>query len=83
MHWAVMALGAKVTHWGGGGGTWWFSQLSISLLISAQVIISWFVGSSPTLGSALTAWNLLGILSGLSLPFPYSYTGTYTPPPNP
>ena len=26
-------------------------------------MISWFVGSSPTLGSVLTVWSLLGILS--------------------
>ena len=43
------------------------SQLSIRLLISAQAIISRFVGSSPESGSALAAWSLLGILS-LSLP---------------
>ena len=36
------------------------SQLSVQLLILAQVIISWFVSSSPTLGSTLTAQNLLG-----------------------
>ena len=30
--------------------------------ISAQVMISQFVGSSPTSGSVLTAWSLLGIL---------------------
>ena len=45
----------------------WFSWLSIQLLVSAQVMISWFVGSSPTLGSALVVQSLLGILS-LSLP---------------
>ena len=39
------------------------SQLSIRLLISAQVTISWFVSWSPESGSALTAWSLLGILS--------------------
>ena len=32
-------------------------------MISAQVMISWFVGSSPVLGSALIAQGLLGILS--------------------
>ncbi|VFV44138.1 Hypothetical predicted protein [Lynx pardinus] len=31
--------------------------------ISAQVVISQFVGWSPTLGYALTVWSLLGILS--------------------
>ena len=41
----------------------WHSLLSIRLLISAQVMISWFVSSSPTWGSALMAWSLLGILS--------------------
>ena len=41
----------------------WLSQLSIRLLISAQVMISRFVGSSPTLGSALTVWSPLGTLS--------------------
>ena len=38
---------------------------------SAQVMISGFVSLSPALGSALTVWNLLGILflsSSLSLP---------------
>ena len=43
------------------------SRLSVRLLISAQVSISQFVGSSPASGSALTVWSLLGILS-LSLP---------------
>ena len=41
----------------------WFSWLSVPLLISAQVMISRFVDSSPVSGSALTAWSLLGILS--------------------
>ena len=41
----------------------WLSRLSNRILISAQVMISWFVGSRPTLGSALTAQSLLGILS--------------------
>ena len=40
-------------------------------MISAQVTISQFMGSSPTSGSALTVWSLLGILSlSLSLPLP-------------
>ena len=42
------------------------SQLSVRLLVSAQVAISQFVGLSPASGSMLTVWNLLGILS---LPF--------------
>ena len=50
----------------------WLSQLSVGrLLISAQVMISRFVASSPVSGSMLTAWSLLGILS-----FPFS-----VPPP--
>ena len=49
----------------------WLSLLSIQLLISAEVTISWFERLSPTLGSILTAWSLLGILSlPLSLPLP-------------
>ena len=44
------------------GAAEWLSQLSIRLLISAQVMISCFMSSSPTSGSALTAWSLLGIL---------------------
>ena len=44
-------------------------QLSIRLLIFAQVIISWFVNSSPTSHSALTVQSLLGFLSpSLSAP---------------
>ena len=35
----------------------------IQLLISAQVMISQFVGSSPASGSGLTVRSLLGILS--------------------
>ena len=41
----------------------WPSWVSIQLLISAQIMISQFVSSSPTLGSVLTVPNLLGILS--------------------
>ena len=48
-----------------------FSGFSIRLLLSAQVIISRFVGSSPTLVSAPTVRSLLGILSlSLSLSAP-------------
>ena len=39
------------------------SRLSASLLTSAQVMISWFVSSSPSSGSGLTVWSLLEILS--------------------
>ena len=47
------------------------SQLSIQLLISAQVMISQLVSSSPASGSALAVQGLLGILSlPLSLPLP-------------
>ena len=53
------------------GAPEYFSWLSIQLLISAQVMISWFVSSSPALGSMLTAWGLLGFLSpSLSAPYP-------------
>ena len=45
------------------GAPGWLSQLSIQLLISARVMISEFMESSPALGSVLTAWSLLGILS--------------------
>ena len=31
---------------------------SVKLLTSAQVMISWFVSSSPVSGSGLTAWGL-------------------------
>ena len=45
----------------------WLSRLSGQLLISAPVMISQFVRSSPTSGSVLTVWSLLGILSLSSL----------------
>ena len=49
------------------------SRLSVRFLISAQVMISPFMKSSPTAGSGLTAQSLLGILSlPLSLPLPRS-----------
>ena len=41
------------------GAPGWLSRLSIRLSISAQIMISWFMGSSPTLGSVLSlepAW---------------------------
>ena len=43
--------------------TWVAQSAKLWLLISAQVMISWFVGSSPEWSSVLTAWSLLGILS--------------------
>ena len=36
------------------GAPEWLSWLTGQLLVSAQVTISWFVGSSPTSGSAMT-----------------------------
>ena len=43
------------------------------LTLSAQVMISWFMGLSPTSGSLLSAQNLPGILClPLFLPFPHS-----------
>ena len=54
------------------GAPGWLSQLSVRLSILAQVVISWFMGLSRTLGSALTTC-LLGILSlPISLSFPHS-----------
>ena len=46
----------------------WLSRLSLWLLILTQVMISWFVSSSPVLGSVLTVQILLGILSLLFAP---------------
>ena len=45
-------LTSKVLLWGT-----WLAQL-VKRLTSAQVMISWFVGSSPTLGSVLIAQSL-------------------------
>ena len=57
------------------GAPWWLSQLSIRLLILAQVEISRFVSLSPTSGSVQIAQSLLGILSlPLSLPLPCLYS---------
>ena len=56
----------------------WVAQL-VKHLTSAQVMISWFVGSSPMSGSVLTAraWSLLWILSlSLSLSAPLLFTHT-------
>ena len=41
----------------------WLSWLSVQLLILASVMISWFVGSSPTSISVLTVWSLSDSLS--------------------
>ena len=46
-----------------GRSTDWATQAPLQLLISAQVVISQFVTWSPMSGFALTAWNLLGMLS--------------------
>ena len=49
----------------------WLSQLSNGLLISTQVMISWFLRSSPASDSGLTKRSLLEILSfflSLSVP---------------
>ena len=52
----------------------WVAQLAKGHtldLSSGQDLMVQFMGSSPTLGSAQTAWNLLGIISlPLSLPLP-------------
>ena len=58
----------------------WLRWVSIRLLISAQVTISWFVSSSPMSGSALTVWSLLRILSPpLSTPPPCSLVHVHSP----
>ena len=54
-----------------GEASGWLSQLSIPLLILAQIMISQFLGSCPEWGSVLTVGSLLGILSHpLSQPLP-------------
>ena len=54
------------------GAPVWLSQLSIQLLLSAQVMNLQFVSSSPASGSVLTVWSLLGSLSlPLYLPIPH------------
>ena len=55
---------------------------------SAQVTNSWFVGSSPALGSVLTVWSLLGLHSlslslSLSLPLSLPLSPSPLPPPVP
>ena len=40
----------------------WLSRVSVLVLVSVQVVISWSVSSSPALGSALMGWSLFGIL---------------------
>ena len=53
---AVLGIRRKV------GVPGWLSQLSIGLLISAQVMISQFMSQSPTSSSVLMMQNLFGIL---------------------
>ena len=53
------------------GAPGWLGGLSNRLLTLSQVMISWFVSSSPVSGSALTVWGLLGILCLLSLSLPH------------
>ena len=45
------------------GAFGWLRQVSVGLVILAQAMSSWFVRSSPILGSVLTAQCLLGMLS--------------------
>ena len=45
------------------GAPGWLSRLSVRLLISAQGVMSWFVGPGPALSCVRTAGSLLGILS--------------------
>ena len=52
------------------GVPWCLTQLSVRLLVLAQVTISWFMSSSPALGFTMTAWNLLEILCPPSLSAP-------------
>ena len=49
----------------------WVAQ-SVKHPARAWVIISWFMSSSPALGSVLTVWSLLGILSLSVSPYPQS-----------
>ena len=48
---------SSVTRNKGKNGVIWVTQ-SVKCPASAQVMISWFVGSSPTSGSVLTAQSL-------------------------
>ena len=45
------------------GASGWLSGLSVQPLVLAQIMISWFMRSSPASGSELTVRLLLGILS--------------------
>ena len=51
------------------GAPGWFSWLSVQLLVSAQVMISWFMSSSPHqvhAGGAESAWDSLSLLLSVS-----------------
>ena len=54
-------------------GAWGMAQLIRHLTIDfGSIMISWLVRLCPTLGSRLTAWSLLGILSlSLCSSFPH------------
>ena len=56
------------------GAPGWLSQFSVGLLISVQVMISWFMGLSPTSGSHNQHRAYLGFCLSppLSLPLPCS-----------
>ena len=58
-----------------GGAPGWLSQLG-DLLTSAQAMISWTAGSSPALGSVLTAQSLEPALDSVS-------PSLSSPPPTP
>ena len=49
------------------GAPGWLRQLSVQLLISAQVMISRFVSLRPALGSVLTVWSCMGFPVSLPL----------------
>ena len=57
--WAKWVMGIK--KWTGVPG--WLGQLNVWHLISAQFMISQFLGSSPASASALLAQSMIGILS--------------------
>ena len=60
-------LALKLRHLGAPGWLGWFG---VRLLISAQVMISWFMSLSPALSSVLSAWAV-SLLSPSSLPLPH------------
>ena len=61
----------------------WMAQAD-KHLTSAQVMIFWFMGSSPALGSVLTAWSLKPASDSVSLslchlsPFPHSHSVSHS-----